>query len=155
RRTEAFASRSTQELEKRGDDLAEGILLVLDLRCLLEKLGAEQALYCAQVAAGLACEIALESFVAERRRIVVEAEEQCSWHRRRATLEGQQMRPPRVADANGGVRSAKIYAARKCHAPRSGRRPVGFRCRRSATLARFRRLTSLQFFFTPWCIQKI
>jgi hypothetical protein len=133
------------------------MLLQLDLRCLLKKLGAEHALYCAQIAAGLAREIALESFVAESRRIVVEAEEQGRWHRGRATLDAQQMRPLRVADANGGVRSAKIYAARKCHAPCSGHRIacLAVEMRRSATLAGFRPLTSLQFFLTPWCIQKI
>ena len=94
----------------------------LDLRCLLKKLGAEHALDGAQIAAGLAREIALERFVAESRRIVVEAEEQGRWHRRRAALDGQQTRPRRVADANGGVRSAKIDAARKCHAPCSDHR---------------------------------
>jgi hypothetical protein len=65
---------------ERSNDLAEGIARCLDLRCLLKKLGAEHALNCAQIAAGLAREIALERFVAESRRIVVEAEEQGRWH---------------------------------------------------------------------------
>ncbi len=115
-RAEAFVGCGTQEAEKRRDDLAEGIALQLDLCGLLEKLGAENALDGAQIAAGLAREVALESVVAERRRIVVGAEEQRRRHRRYATLDGQQTRPRRVADANGGVRRPEIYAARKCHA---------------------------------------
>jgi hypothetical protein len=66
----------------------KAIALSLDLGCLLKKLGAEHALYCAQIAAGLAREIALEGVVAESRRIVVEAEEQGRWHRSDATLNG-------------------------------------------------------------------
>src|SRR5262249_23261428 len=96
-------------------DLAKSIVLQLDLRRLRKKLGAEHALDCAQIAAGLACEIALKSLVAETGRIVVEAEEQSCRHRRRAMLDGQQTRSCYVADANGGVRRAKIYAARECH----------------------------------------
>src|SRR5215510_13984680 len=86
------------------------------LRRLLEQPGAEHALDGAQIAAGLAHEIALERLVAERRRIVIERKEQRRWHRRRAALDRQQTRPIRVADADGGIRSAKIDAARRCHA---------------------------------------
>src|SRR6516225_3445717 len=39
--TEVLAGRSTQKPEKRSDNLAESIALLLDLRCLLKKLGAE------------------------------------------------------------------------------------------------------------------
>src|SRR5262249_5953889 len=115
RRPKSLPGPSTQELKKRSDDLAEGIVLQLDLRRLRKKLGAEHALYCAQIAPGLAREIALKSLVAETGRIVVETEEQSCRHRRRVTLDRQQTRSRCVADANGGVRGAEIYAARKCH----------------------------------------
>src|SRR6185436_18741010 len=97
-----------QKPEKRRDDLAEGIVLQLDLRGLGKQVGAEHALDRAQIAAGLARDMALESVVTEHRRIVVEAEEQGRRNRRRAVLYRQQVRALPAADADGRVRGAEI-----------------------------------------------
>ena len=114
--TEGLAGRRSQEPEKCRDDVAEGMAFVPDSRPLLEKPGAEHAFDRAQVAARLAREIAAERFVAEGGRMVVEAEEQGGRDRCRAVLDRQQTRPIGVADANRGVRSAKVDAARERHA---------------------------------------